>query len=140
MIVSGRKLAIAILTIAVGCSDPMETAEVDGVLSIRGAPGHKVFIQFIPDVDKGAKGPMSMAETDADGRFKLQFINQGDVTPQEGAVVGWHRIVLSDQQLAESATGRGVPIRFAAEYGLPGSTPLVQEIMKGKQSVRIEIP
>jgi hypothetical protein len=81
-----------------------------------------------------------MAETDTEGRFKLQFIEHGEVTPQSGAAVGWHRIILSDQQLAESATGRGVPIRFAAEYGLPASTPLVQEITKGRQSVRVEVP
>lgn len=135
------KCVLILIAIAgVGCSQPLETAEVDGVPLIHGEPGYKVHLQFIPDIDQGTKGPVSMAETDAEGRFKLHFVEQGESTPRSGAVVGWHRIVLSDQQLAASATGLGIPIRFAAEYGLPGSTPLKEELKKGKQSVRIELP
>ncbi len=57
-----------------------------------------------------------------------------------GAVVGTHRVVLNDLQLAESATGAGIPIRLKQEWSLAGSTPLKQEIKPGKQTIEIKIP
>jgi hypothetical protein len=57
-----------------------------------------------------------------------------------GAVVGSHRVVLTDLQLAASATGQGVPIRLAPEHSLPGSTRLKQEVKPGKQTIEIQVP
>src|SRR5262249_26583690 len=95
------------VTIVSGCGKPYQIAEVDGVLVAKGKPAHKVRIQFIPDIDKGAKGPPSSAETDANGKFTLQYAEPGGNLSQPGAVVGWHRVVLSDLQLSESPTGQG---------------------------------
>ena len=81
-----------------------------------------------------------MAETDADGHFTLEFEERGSTAPRKGAVIGWHRVVLSDLQLAESPTGRGVPIRLPKEYALPGSTPISQEVQEGRQSIEINVP
>lgn len=58
-----RRVPLLVAIAIVGCSEPREIAEVEGVLLIHGKPGHKIHIQFIPDVDKGTKGPISMAET-----------------------------------------------------------------------------
>jgi hypothetical protein len=130
--------SIVLVVAMIGCSRPeFETAEVDGLLVIKGQPGRKVHIEFIPEA--GVKGPRSMANTEADGHFTLQLM-QRDGSDAPGAVVGKHRVVLSDKQLSESATGRGVPIRFGSEYTLAGSTPLEQEVKPGKQTLRIEIP
>jgi hypothetical protein len=125
---------------AIGCGEAYTTAEVDGVVTIKGEPGHKIFVQFTPDFEHGTQGPQSFAETNAKGKFTLE-LRQKDGTPLgKGAIVGWHRVVLSDQQLAESATGAGLPIRLPPEYSLPGSTPLTQEVKAGKQEITIEIP
>lgn len=125
---------------AIGCGEAYTTAEVEGVVTIKGEPGHKLFVQFTPDSEHGTQGPPSFAETNAMGEFTLE-LRQNDGTPLgQGAVVGWHRVVLSDQQLAESATGAGLPIRLPPEYSLPGSTPLTQEVKPGKQEIAIVIP
>lgn len=125
----------------VGCGGgpSYKVGEVEGVLTIAGQPGHKINIQFIPDVDLKTTGPSSMATTDADGKFQLQLMERTGST-QPGAVVGMHRVVLSDLQLAESATGRGIPIRLKQEYTLVGSTPLSQEVEEGKQTIKLNIP
>jgi len=123
-----------------GCGRSYHVAEVDGQLLAHGQPASKVKIQFLPDIDRGSRGPVSTAETDATGHFKLQWKERGEDTAQPGAVVGWHRVVLSDMKLAESETGQGVPLRFGAEYTQPGSTPLRQEVKEGKQTIEITVP
>jgi hypothetical protein len=134
-------LAIGTLALfAFGCSDKgYEVAEVDGVLLIDGKPGHKMLIEFIPDVDQGTKGPISTAQTDKDGRFTLVLNGGPSATIQKGAVVGQHRVTLSDLQMAESATGVGVPIRIPPDYSLSGLTPLTHEVKPGKQSIEIKL-
>src|SRR5262245_26695280 len=96
-----RRAPVIFLTIVaatvMGCGPPYRVAEVDGVLLIKGKPAGKVYIQFLPDGDKNTKGPTSSADTDADGRFTLQLMEGPGKTPRMGAVVGWHRIVLSDK-------------------------------------------
>src|SRR5882762_4476410 len=93
-----------------GCGKSYRTAEVDGMLVIHDQPGSKVRIQFVPDASKATQGPVSVAETDARGHFTLS-LNEGDLAAaQPGAVVGWHRVVLTDLRLSESDTGAGIPI------------------------------
>ena len=123
-----------------GCGQSMPVAEVEGLLLIHGKAGNKMRIEFIPDIDKGTKGPDSTAQTDSEGRFTLELKERDSAASQPGAVIGWHRVVFSDLQLAESATGKGVPIRVEKEYTLPGSTPIVQEVKEGKQTIEIKIP
>jgi hypothetical protein len=135
-------LAIGTLALfALGCNDKgYEVAEVDGVLLIDDKPGHKMLIEFIPDVDQGTTGPISTAQTDKDGRFTLVLNGGPGATTQKGAVVGQHRVTLSDLRMAESATGVGVPIRIPSDYSLSSSTPLTHEVKPGKQSIKIKLP
>ncbi|WP_442484973.1 hypothetical protein [Aeoliella sp. SH292] len=126
-----------LLLFVAGCETGPELGTVTGQLLIQGQPGNKVRIEFLPDV--GTSGPSSVAETDSDGRFSLQLMDRTD-TPSEGAIVGQHRVVLSDLQLAESATGRGIPIRFGVQYTMPSETPLRQTVVAGPQQITIEIP
>jgi hypothetical protein len=131
-------ILLSVMTLT-GCGQQPRVAEVEGLLLLNGKPGHKVQIQFVPDIDKGTRGPMSTAQTDAQGRFTLQLLEGAGAT-RPGAVVGWHRVVLSDRQLAESATGKGVPIRFGPEYTLSSSTPITRQVTEGKQTIEIKIP
>ena len=132
--------AASLCVLTVGCSKPYQEADVDGVLIIHDVPAPKVRIQFIPDVDKHTLGPPSMADTDTQGHFILQLHEPSTDTTHPGAIVGWHRVVLSDLQLSESETGRGVPIRFGPEYTLPGATPMTQEVKEGKQTIELKLP
>jgi hypothetical protein len=123
-----------------GCGQKYKVGEVDGILTARGKPASKVRIQFIPDIDKQTTGPASSATTDSTGHFALQLMEKDVDNLRQGAVVGWHRVVLSDMELAEHETAQGLPIRFGPECTLPGSTPLRQEVKEGKQTIEIKIP
>jgi hypothetical protein len=125
-----------------GCGGkPYKIADVEGTVFVNGKLGHKLHVEFIPDVDQGTFGPVSSADTDAQGRFTLVLQEPGGQS-LPGAVVGAHRVVLIDLQLAESATGRGVPIRLKPDHSVASSTPLRQQVkdQAGKQTVEIRIP
>jgi hypothetical protein len=136
------RLPGAVLIIAVlGCGGKSyQVAEVDGVVLIKGRPGHKIYVQFIPEVGGESSPPTSTAETDASGRFTLHLMEGGGGSTRPGAVVGHHRVVLRDLQLAASATGAGVPIRLPVDYTLAGTTPLTQEVKEGQQTIEINVP
>jgi hypothetical protein len=125
----------------IGCGGNLyQVAEVDGVVLIRGKPADKIYIQFIPEVVGETSPPTSTAETSSDGRFTLQLMEGKEGATRPGAVVGVHRVVLRDMQLAQSATGAGVPIRLHQKYALAGSTPLTQDVKEGNQTIEIKIP
>jgi hypothetical protein len=133
-------LGIALALLAGGCGGPAyEVANVSGVLTLNGEPGHDVIVQFIPDPLPGLNLPSSVAETDDDGKFTLQLVLR-DSDPKPGAVVGTHRVVLTDEQLAASETGRGVAVRFDEKYAAVGSTPLVHEVVPGDQTIELTAP
>jgi hypothetical protein len=108
------------------------------VVRVNGQPAKKVAVEFHPDATRGAGGPSSRGETDDQGRYTLTFAT-GDRSG-DGAVVGWHKVVLSDLQLAASETGRGVPIRFGPEFGVVTTTPLQFEVKSGPQTIDIDVP
>jgi hypothetical protein len=113
--------------------------KVEGKVLVKGHSGAKLLVEFHPDAaGKGTMGPSSTGETDGEGRFTLTYAtakSRGD-----GAVVGWHKVVLRDLRLAESETGRGIPIRFGPEYTELRTTPLEFEVKPGDQSITIEVP
>jgi hypothetical protein len=88
---------------------------------------------------KKFSGPRSAADTGPQGEFTLHLLTR-DGTSSSGAVVGIHKVTLSDIRLSESPDGRGVPFRFSPEYTLASSTPLKQEVKSGKQTLRLVIP
>lgn len=131
---------LLVLVSLLGCQRSPPIAEVDGVLLVDGQPARKMRVQFVPDAAFGTSGPPSAAETDDQGRFTLT-LNEGHLArARSGAVVGHHRVALTDLQLAESPTGRGLPLRLKSEYMLPASTPLRQEVREGRQTIEIRIP
>jgi hypothetical protein len=132
--------ALIAVILLVGCNRrSYQVAEVDGVVLIKGKPGNKISVQFIPEVRGEASPPTSNASTDDQGHFTLQLIGPGG-TIEPGAVVGGHRVVLRDLQLAASPNAKGVPIRLPIEYTMPASTPLRQEVKAGKQTIEINVP
>jgi hypothetical protein len=123
-----------------GCGPSYHVGEVDGVLLVNDKPAPKVQIQFMPDIDAKTTGPVSFGETDAQGKFSLNLRVPNSSSNPPGAVVGSHRVVLTDMQLVASATGVGVPIRFGPEYTAVSSTPLKQVVKEGKQTIELKVP
>jgi hypothetical protein len=92
--------ALAVLA-AAGCGRGPEWAEVEGVVTLDGKPLPNVEVVFLPDPELGSAGPRAAALTDAEGRYHLR----GDAG-QEGAVVGWHRVLIVDNAARPKAPGR----------------------------------
>jgi hypothetical protein len=117
-----------------GCGPRVKLVPVEGTVKINGKPAANISIQFMPDAMQGGKGPTSFGTTDAAGKFRLQT-NDG----QEGAVVGPHRVVLTDLDEERPPQGREakkrprlLPEYAVATTGLPvevkeGGGPLVLE-------------
>jgi len=121
-----------------GCSSGPEFGTVSGTVTAKGQPAANVRVEFHPNAQGGTTGPTSVAETDADGRYTLSY-----ATPDrtgKGAVVGTHKVVLQDLKMAESETGRGVPVRFGPDYGGVLTTPLAKQVAAGDQTIDIAVP
>ncbi|MCS6865324.1 MAG: hypothetical protein RMJ56_00715 [Gemmataceae bacterium] len=88
-----------LLTALVGCTTSPQLAEVEGTVTLDGKPIEGVRVEFMPDPEAGHSGPNSTGVTDAQGRFQLRCENQ-----QNGAVIGKHRVTLTDLKQWEGLT------------------------------------
>ena len=133
-----------------GCSGPT-LVPVSGQVTMNGRPLKNVRVDFHPDPDQGTKGPSSTGVTDADGNFTLASTAPGNAP---GAVVGRHRVVLTDLEVYGTAfVGRGdyrsedpkgpkeVPKfpRFPAVYSDLTNTPFKQEVTAGMGPVALDV-
>lgn len=130
-------LTIVCVSLALaGCAgEGYEIAPVDGVVKFKDQPMKGLFLQFLPE-----RGPTSIAETDAEGRFRLQYRDPKSNTMKDGAVVGKHRVVVMDAEGREVPQGETPkPGRIPAKYADLMASPLTQEIRSGPQSIEIRI-
>ena len=74
-----------------GCSKERPYGVVEGVVTLDGKPLTNVEVVFMPDPEKGNGGRRSTAVPDKDGHFRIAS-DMG----QEGAPVGFHRVVVND--------------------------------------------
>ena len=81
---------------AAGCGG-VDAVPVSGTVTVGDVPLENVAVNFTPIASEGAEGPGSSAVTDAQGRFALRTI--GDRRAR-GAVVGKHRVTLSERAMA----------------------------------------
>jgi hypothetical protein len=117
-----------------GCSPGPKMAEVVGTIKVGGQALEKIQIEFLPEAD----GPRSRGLTDSQGRFTLNT----DDGLKKGAVVGKHRIILTDVGiLGDKLLGRagedvdmaqGKKPRIADMYCGVQSTPLNKEVVADK--------
>lgn len=140
------------LCLLTGCGGP-RYAEVEGIITLNGTPLPDVEVAFCPDPEKGGKGPRAVGRTDKSGRYTLVCDNQ--VT---GAVVGTHRVVVTDLQAVPAPDRRAVaepaasgraggplvpqvkPSRIPPEYSDAGRTPLRPEVKPGpKQTINLDV-
>lgn len=130
--------ALLCVTGASGCGGPdVQLGTVTGTFTIDGKPQEGIWINFMPDPSADTPGGMSTGVTDASGQFELTY----DLLPDtKGAVVGKHRIVLSDFA-AENFRGAGRPprSRIDEKYMLALKTPILVEVKSGSQTIDIEM-
>jgi hypothetical protein len=133
-----------------GCSNHPQLAEVRGRVTMNGKPIKNVRVDFHPDPDKSTKGAGSTGTTDADGNFTLTY---GD-TGKPGAIVGHHRVILTDLDVygnvlvlrgdyrTEDPRGpKETPIknRFSDLYSTLARTPFTAEVKPGMEPITFDI-
>jgi len=142
--------ALALAIGIVGCSREVPLAPVSGIVKLNGKPINNVRVDFNPDPDNGTTGRGSTGNTDQDGKFTLTH-DDG----REGAIVGHHRIVLTDLDIfgtkfvgrgdyrADDKLGQKVEVpkasRFGKQYSELPKSPLKQEVKAGMGPVVLEI-
>jgi len=144
-------LVPALLVLA-GCgSDDVEQATVQGTLRLQGQTLDNCLVMFLPEATEQGGGRHSTGLTDAQGVYRLRFDDQ-----QEGAVVGWHRIVLQDlsastgvrrrdhgtvdENIDESEPPPAMrPSRIHADYTTAASTKLRKEVRPGDQVIDLDL-
>ena len=132
--------AAVLLVAVVGCgggSGP-KVVKVTGTLTHKGEPVRNLFIHFEPEY-----GRLSWAQTDAEGKFKVNYDAH-----QDGAVVGKHKVWLeyrptsaADQEA--EMTGRPLPVsrdmkalldKYSAE-----NSKLTVQIAKGMKELKLDL-
>jgi hypothetical protein len=124
-----------------GCGAGEPRGEVEGVLRCNGKPLANVLVAFVPDADQGGRGGRSVAQTDAEGRYRLRGEDR-----REGAAAGAHRVVIED--LAVYAAPRQPDgtllhkpaVRFPIQYSDPLRTPLRKQVRPGPQVIDLDLP
>lgn len=119
-----------------GCSPAgPEMAEVEGVVLYKNKPMKGMYVQFMPEL-----GPSSLAETDDQGKFKLQYRDAKLNVMKDGAAVGKHRVLVSDAERPQANQGEAVkPGRIPEIYSETSASPLVQDIKSGKQTIEVKL-
>lgn len=123
-----------------GCGEkPPVLTEVEGIVRINNKPAEGIYVEFAPDPAKNTRGPVSTGTTDAAGRFRLKT-NKND----DGAVVGWHRVALSDLKATQAsqeqlAAGKRGASRIPDKYAVASGSDLQREVKDGKNEVPIDI-
>lgn len=132
--------ALALALAAAGCGQSLETSEVEGVVRIGGKPTKGLMVQFMPDPAKNTQGPTSTGETDEQGRYRLRYSLPNSSSPSSGAVVGWHRVVVTDMEHAPAPQGQAPkPGRVSTHFAEVATTPLSKEVQRGKQTIDLEV-
>jgi hypothetical protein len=110
-----------------------EFAEVDGKVSLGGAPLHGAIVRFYPMSEEKQQLPYATARTDADGAY---FLKHGKDEP--GALIGQNRVVVywpsRDMRGDAPPPSRLIPLKYASAQ----ESPLIVEVKTGgRQTVNL---
>jgi hypothetical protein len=145
-------LMIGLIT-STGCGG-REFAEVEGTVTLDGAPLTDTQVVFLPDPFQGNQGNTASARTDAEGHYRLQTERDN----RDGTVLGPHRVVFVDLLMIVDSTGAAggpkavgasaalatlpgtKPRRFPLKYGHTNDTPFQNvDIKSGKQTLDFDL-
>jgi hypothetical protein len=99
-----------------------------GKVSFHGRPLAGGTIVFVPDPERGGRGPLAIGVIDAEGRYTLRSDGRLGATP------GWHRITVAPAAQANAEE----PV-LPRRYTDPEHSGLSREIQAGKANV-IDLP
>ena len=149
--VLGTAWLVLALTMLSGCGRDLPPATVEGTLCLRGKPLDNCLVTFLPEPGQEPQGFHSTGLTDQQGSYRLRCDDQ-----QEGAAIGWHRVIVQDLSVstgvrrrdhgtvdAEMAEDRpSTPVRRSRVPGScmsPTATPLRKEVKPGHQVIDLDI-
>ncbi len=108
-----------------GRSDLPELGDVRGVVTLDGQPVSGAQVQFVPQAD----GRPSVAETDADGSYRLQYI-----VGEYGAIVGTHKVMINTAvDGRDDPSTEKIPARYNAQ------TELTTDVKSGSNDVSFDL-
>jgi hypothetical protein len=135
--------AAAVLYGAAGCNGGGKSYavndQVEGTVTLDGAPLANVFVQFVPDIDPKYQAPPAAGITDAKGRFTLAFDDQ-----RPGAVVGKNYVVVRAGRggTGDDREGGGRPAAkpvVPEVYGLAAKTPLAVAVTAEQHTYELKL-
>lgn len=133
------RLVLLLLPLAGGCAPtPPPMTPVEGVVLLDGEPLPSALVEFAPDLEQFGAEMNSSGITDEKGQFQLTCL----LKSEPGAVIGKHRVVVTDAPPPAGARG---PSQTAQQkmreyqkslknrpipkvYSAIGSTPLTVEV------------
>src|SRR4051794_11621485 len=95
---------LVVAALVAGCAG-REFAEVEGTVTLDGAPLPEVEVVFVPDPERGLGGNNATAYTDAQGHYRLRAVRDG----RDGATLGWYRVVVIDLAAVADISRMGAP-------------------------------
>jgi hypothetical protein len=143
-----RSAAPALATFAVmpgGSQQKFTFSPVEGTVTMNGRPLRDIEVVFLSDPDAGTVGPRATGTTDESGHYRLRGdVIRGERPPENGAVLGTHRVLVLDheyakKQLARSKAGEDAP-RVPSRYESISETPLRAKVGPEPLVFNIEIP
>lgn len=134
-------LLAAGLALVPGCAEPEPVlTPVSGVIQdADGKPLNDIRVEFHPDPTRKTVGTYSSGQTNAAGEFGLRYEKENK-SPTDGAVAGFHKVVLIDLNRKTVEQGADpVPGRVADRYSNAGTTPLTAEVKPGAPPLVIKL-
>jgi len=132
-------IAMSLVLPAPGCGGKKipQLTEVEGVVLLDGEPLPRASVQFVPELKDFGSQYNSRAVTDNQGRFKLVCRKTGE----EGAVIGWHRVLVMDFWPAElRGQSEEARLKLAEYYDNLKNRPIPQIYASvGKTPLRVEV-
>ncbi|MCI0681424.1 MAG: hypothetical protein L0Y71_04905 [Gemmataceae bacterium] len=124
-------LLVAVLLCA-GCSrTPLGI--VEGKVTVADKPLADVRVTFVPEPDPKRVTRNSSAVTDEDGHYRLVL---DDNSGREGAMIGWHRVLVEDLA-AENKREKPGPPRIHLKHSETHATPFKFEVKEGVQTINL---
>jgi hypothetical protein len=137
---------LLLVGLVAGCGPRYKLIPAQGILKIDGQPAAEINVMFMPDSVGEGKGfgPTSYGMTDQSGRFVLRTTDG-----REGAVVGRHRVILSDTTIEQLSQEREEELkrqrkwppqqRLDDRYGTIAAG-VTAEVKEGGGEITIDIP